>query len=69
MFLRIARERKMHIPLCSIEKHEKCSVQVLQVVWKFFSKLILKQERMLEILKGDEAISQSLENKDKQKQP
>lgn len=69
MFLRIARERKMHMPHCSTEKHEKYSVQVLQVVCKFLSKLILKQERMLKILKGDEAILQSPENTDKQKHP
>lgn len=33
----------------------------------FFPKLVLKQERMLKILKDNEAISQSLENKDKLK--
>lgn len=60
----------MHKPLIAIEtRKEKCSVRVVQVVCAFFSKLVLKQERMLKILKDNEAISQSLENKEKVRHP
>lgn len=62
----------MHKPLTAVERNTKrkvLSVPVVQVVCVFVSKLVLKQERMLKILKDNEAISQSLENKDKLKHP
>lgn len=55
----------MHKPLTVYRGNQKYPVQVLPVVCIFFSKLVLKQGRVLQILKDNEAILQSLENQDK----